>query len=170
MKIILFRGRPGTGKTTLSHLFAEQTNFPILRKDDFYDPISLYVNEHRDRNKLCHEILYSVLESNKHSDATFVLDFAFQNQSDFFIIKTWCIERNVELKSILVTCSDEKLWATRFNKRAENPAPNQLITNFEGLKNHYGNMEVISEAGELVVDTVESVESLLVLVRDFTSR
>lgn len=170
MKLILFRGRPGTGKTTLSHTLAGETHFSVLRKDDFYDPASLYIKEHQERNRLCHEILYSVLESNRHSDTTFILDFAFQNQSDFSSIKTWCTERRVELKSILVTCSDQKVWAARFNKRAEHPAPNQLITNFEALKKYYGTMEIVSESGELVVDTIEPVENILLQVRDFISK
>ncbi len=161
MKIILFRGRPGTGKTTLTHAFAEKTHFSILRKDDIYDPVSEYVKEHSDRNKLSHGILYKILESNIHSDATFILDFAFQNSSDYSIIKNWCAERNVQFKSVLVTCSDEKLWAERLDKRSENPTPNQLITSFEGFKKYYGTMHIEPEQDELVVDTVKSVEEII---------
>lgn len=167
MKIILFRGRPGSGKTTLSHAFAEKTHFPILRKDDFYDPVSNYIEEHQKRNILSHNILYKVLQSNTHTETTFILDFAFQTSNDYSLIKNWCIERGIEFKSILVTCSDEKVWAVRFNKRANNPAPNQLITNFDELKKHYGTMEIESEGNELMVDTVDSVEVLIQKVEKF---
>ena len=155
MKIILFRGRPGSGKTTLSHVFAGKTHFPILRKDDFYDPISNYIEEHQKRNILSHDILYKILQSNIHTETTFILDFAFQTPADYSLIKNWCIEGEIEFKSILVTCSNEKVWADRFNKRAENPLPNQLITNFDELKKHYGTMEIGAEENELVVDTSE---------------
>ncbi len=168
MRIILFRGRPGTGKTTLTHAFAEKTHFPILRKDDIYDPVSEYVNEHSERNKASHGILYKILESNVHSNSTFVLDFAFQNSSDYSIIKNWCMERDVEFKSVLVTCSDEKLWAERLDRRAENPTPNQLITSFEGFKKHYGTMYVEPEQGELVVDSVKPVEEIIQAVLEYT--
>lgn len=161
MKIILFRGRPGSGKTTITHAFAEKTHLPILRKDDFYDPITSYLDVHTDRNVLAHQIMYRVLESNIHSDIVFILDFAFQNEKDFSMIKNWCIEKNVNLQSILVTCSDEKVWAERFNKRAENPAPNQLITNFDELKKYYGTMQIIPNEGEQVLDTLKPVEVLL---------
>ncbi len=168
MKIILFRGRPGTGKTTLTHAFAEKSHFSILRKDDVYDPVSEYVKDHSDRNKLSHAILYKILESNIHSDTTFILDFAFQNPQDFLIIKNWCNERNVSFKSVLVTCSNESLWAERFNKRVDNPTPNQLITNFEDLKKHYGVMQLVPEQGELTVDTVQSIDTIMPKVLEYT--
>lgn len=167
MKIILFRGRPGSGKTTLTHAYATKTNLPIIRKDDLYDPIARFVPEQLNRNIISHDILYRILESNAHTDATFILDFGFQTPGDFAIIKRWCSNHNVKMKSIVVTCSDEKIWAERFNKRAENPAPNQLITNFEKLKEYYGDLKIAIEEGELLVDTVNAVDEIVDLVSDF---
>jgi tRNA uridine 5-carbamoylmethylation protein Kti12 len=167
MKIILFRGRPGSGKTTLTHAFADQVELPILRKDDIYDSVSEYVEDHGQRNVLSHAILYKILESNIHSDVTFVLDFAFQNLKDYSTINVWCKENDVKFKSILVTCSDESVWAERFNKRSENPAPNQLITNFDELKKYYGTMQIEAEEGELVVDTINPVGELVRYSRKF---
>lgn len=169
MKIILFRGRPGAGKTTVSHAFAEITHFPVLRKDDFYDPASVFLKDHGERNRLSHDTLYKILESNAHTNATFILDFAFQNEKDFSMIKDWCAEHNIELKSILVTCSDETTWAERFNKRAESPAPNQLITNFDELKKYYGFMQIEKEPEELLVDTKNSIKIILNEVLEYLS-
>lgn len=167
MKIILFRGRPGSGKTILTHAFTRVTHLPVIRKDDIYDSASGLITDHVNKNILSHSILYKILGSNIHSDTTFVLDFPFQNSKDYSIIKNWCVENNVVFKSILVTCSDEVLWAKRFNKRAENPAPNQLITNFDELKKHYGTMEMEAEEGELIVDTINSVDALVKIVKEF---
>ncbi len=161
MKLILFRGRPGTGKTTLTHAFAEKTNFPILRKDDMHDSVAKYIPEHSDRSRASFAVLYKILESNLHSNITFILDFSFQSSEDFSIIKNWCAERGAELRSILVTCSDEKVWAERFNKRALNPTPNQTITDFEELRKHYGTMQLSPEAGEIVIDTIMPVDEIL---------
>jgi predicted kinase len=168
MKIILFRGRPGTGKTTLSSAFAKHTNFPILRKDDVYDSVVGFVNEHDIRNKISHRVLYNILESNLKNNCIFVLDYAFQYPGDLQIIRKWCDERGVVLKSILVTCSDEKLWAERLKMRADNPAPNQLLTDFESFKKLYGTMQLYPETGELFVDTVNQTEKVLEQVIRFT--
>ncbi len=167
MKIILFRGRPGTGKTTLTHALGGRTHFPILRKDDIHDPVSMFIPEHVNRSKASYAVLYRILESNIHTDVTFILDFSFQTKGDFSVINDWCKERGVTLKSVLVTCTDEELWAERFNKRADNPAPNQTITNFEGLKKHYGTLQLALEEGELLIDTVRPIEGLLEEVAEF---
>ncbi|EHQ29939.1 AAA family ATPase [Mucilaginibacter paludis] len=156
MKLILFRGRPGTGKTLLSGLLSAQLNLPVIRKDDIYDGLSTLNPDHQQRNSATHHILYAVLKSNAPTTSTLLLDFPFQFDDDIAKLKNWCIENNVELKSIVVTCSDEELWASRFNKRAENPAPNQLITDFKLLKQRYGEMQLRPGPLELLIDTVNN--------------
>ncbi|MBI2121012.1 MAG: AAA family ATPase [Parcubacteria group bacterium] len=169
MKIILFRGRPGTGKTTLSNAFAKYVDFPVLRKDDVYDAAAEFVSEHDIRNKISHGVLYNILETNRKTNCTFILDYAFQYPGDIQIIRKWCNERGVVLKSILVTCSDEKLWAERLKMRAENPAPNQLLTDFESFEKLYGTMQLLPEEDELFVDTINSVGEILTQVIEFIS-
>lgn len=170
MKIILFRGRPGAGKTTVSNELAKKTSAPILRKDDIYDVAAQYVLEHQIRNKVSYGALYAILESNIGTDCVFILDYPFQSSEDVAIIENWCKERAIELKSIVVTCTDEELWAKRFNVRADNPLPNQLITNFEDLKKHYGTMQIIPQEDELLVDTVEPTSVVLEKVLDFIQK
>lgn len=167
MKIILFRGRPGAGKTTLSSILAKEINAPVLRKDDIYDVAAELLSTHQDCNKLSYNSLYQILASNTQTNCTFILDYPFQTTEDLAVIKNWCLERGVELKSILVTCTDEKLWADRFNVRSINPAPNQLITNFDTLKEHYGNIQITPEPTELLVDTAQDQDSILEVIRKF---
>jgi tRNA uridine 5-carbamoylmethylation protein Kti12 len=170
MKIILFRGRPGTGKTTLSEALAQQTNFSILRKDDIYDVTSVFIAEHDIRNKISYNALYKILESNSKNDLVFIVDYPFQYPGDLEIIKNWCIDKKVVLKSILVTCSDEKLWAQRFENRSKNPTPNQLITDFESFKKLYGTMQLPPEKDELFIDSINSLDSIIPQVIDFVKK
>ena len=62
-KIILFRGRAGTGKSTLSNELAKRINVPVLHKDDIYDTVAGFVKEHGSRNKICFDFLYFYLEN-----------------------------------------------------------------------------------------------------------
>ncbi len=167
MKLILFRGRPGTGKTTLSQAFAQRVNFPILRKDDVYDVTAEFITEHNARNKISYRALYKILESNTGNGSTFILDYPFQHPGDLDILRAWCADHKATLKSILVTCSDEKVWAQRLDERAKNPAPNQLITDFDSFKKLYGTMHLSPEADELCVDTVRSVEDIVANIVEF---
>ena len=45
-KVILFRGKAGVGKTTLSNESSKRLNIPVLRKDDIYDAVASYIEEH----------------------------------------------------------------------------------------------------------------------------
>ena len=167
MKVILFRGRPGTGKTLLSGLLAKRLNIVVLRKDDIYDNIAFLNAEHSLRNKATYNVLYTVLKSNECSASKIILDFPFQLEEDIDELAVWCHAHSVELKSILVTCSDEGLWAERFNKRAKSPAPNQLITDFEQLKSRYTTMQIKAHAGELLIDTVNSADENIAAIVTF---
>jgi predicted kinase len=169
MKIILFRGRPGAGKTTVSNICAKRMNLPVLRKDDIYDVVAESVAEHTIRSGISYCVLYKILESNAGSNATFVLDYPFHHPGDMEKIRVWCRVHKVILKSILVTCSDENVWAERLRERAKNPAPNQLLTDFESFKKLYGTMQLISEADELCIDTVYPIEDILSQVTEFVS-
>lgn len=160
-ELILFRGRPGVGKTTISDLLSAKLNIPIIRKDDFYDIIAEYNPDHEQRNRMSYGILYQLLETNSRVDQSLVLDFPFNKQEDMDRFKNWLQERGYMLKSILCVCSNEAIWAERFNQRQLNPLPNQLITDFQKLKQHYGDLRIEPMPDELVVDTVEPLETIL---------
>lgn len=52
MRIILFRGLPGVGKTYVSDVLALKINSLILRKDNLYDVIADDINNHEKSSKL----------------------------------------------------------------------------------------------------------------------
>jgi len=158
MKIILFRGRPASGKTTISKALGLRLALPVIHKDDIYDSLSSIIADHNIRNKAAHDILYAILESNTHADATIILDFPFQNSADFSIIESWCIQYQVILKSVLITCTNEHLWRERLILRSQHPLPNQLIYDFDELKSRYGSMHVEPHPLELMVDSALQLE------------
>lgn len=169
-EIILFRGRPGVGKTAVSDALSAHHNIPIIRKDDFYDVIAVFNPDHGQRNRMSYDILYRILDTNLRIQTRFILDFPFNRKEDMGRFKTWLEERGFKLKSILLVCSDEAIWAERFNKRQSNPMPNQLITDFQELKRHYGDLSIEPMSGELVVDTVASLDSILLRITAYLEK
>ena len=57
-KVILFRGMPGVGKTYLSTLLSKENKYTIIRKDDIYDIIYASIDSHKERNKVCYNLMY----------------------------------------------------------------------------------------------------------------
>lgn len=159
--IILFRGRPGVGKSTISDAFAEERKLSILRKDDIYDSAANYIEDSTIRNKVSYDSLFKIIDSNKHSGTSIIVDYPFQKDEEVINFKNYCKDRNVSLISVLVICSDRELWKERFNKRTENPAPNQLITDLDELERYYGDLVLKPLENEIVVDTTESIEIIL---------
>jgi len=167
MKIILFRGRPASGKTTISKALGLRMALPVIHKDDIYDSLSSVIAEHSIRNKAAHDILFSILESNTHANATVILDFPFQNSADFSIIESWCAQHKVILKSVLVTCTNEHLWRERLILRSQHPLPNQLIYDFDELKKRYGSMHVEPHPSELLIDSALLLEDSIRHIIDY---
>jgi adenylate kinase family enzyme len=166
-RIILFRGKAGTGKSTLSNELGKRLALPVLHKDDIYDSIAEYVLEHNLKNKICFDFLYRFLQTVIDSDSTIILDYGFNNIADVQRLKSWIEERNGELKTVLCTCSDELIWSKRLAERSANPLPNQLITNLSELKEHYMNFKTEYLEGELILDTIETQSSLIDKVEIF---
>jgi adenylate kinase family enzyme len=167
MRIILFRGRPGVGKTTLSSVISKRHHFPVLRKDDIYHVSAKQVDTHENRNDISYETIYKILEANVETDCTFILDCPFQYPGDLELIRTWCDTFKVQLRSILVTCSDEIMWAERIAQRDERPYNIHHFTDFERLKEFYGTMHLTPEPDELLVDTVHPIEASIKKIEDF---
>ncbi|PWK79679.1 putative kinase [Mucilaginibacter oryzae] len=167
MLLILFRGRPGTGKTTMSNLLSSKMEVPIIRKDDIYDQLVSLSSNHDLRNKATFDIIYSIIASNIHSSSTLIVDCPFQFEEDITSFRVWCRDRQVRLKTILVTCSDEHIWSERFKERAKNPAPNQLITDFEVFKKRYKIMQLQPDEDELLIDTIGPQDQNIKAVLDF---
>ncbi|WP_282941428.1 AAA family ATPase [Paenibacillus sp. RC67] len=166
-EIILLRGRPGVGKTTISNQLSSRLNLPVIRKDDFYDATAAYLKDHEQRNKICYGILFQFLETNKNVEGRWILDFPFNREDEMIRFKSFLNSQGYMLSSVLCVCSDETVWAERFNQRKQNPLPNQLITDFTELKAYYGNLSIQSIQDELTVDTVETLDSILEKIMSF---
>ncbi|SDD49605.1 Predicted kinase [Paenibacillus sp. UNCCL117] len=166
-RIILFRGKAGTGKSTLSNELARILQLPVLHKDDIYDSVAGFVPEHSSRNQICFDILYRFLEHTIGANAAVILDFGFNNLEDVGRLEGWIEARGGELIKIRCVCSDETVWSDRLAVRKARPLPNQLITSLSGLKEHYKNSGPDFIEDELIVDTSVPLESSLQHIRSF---
>jgi len=160
-KVIVFRGKAGVGKTTISTEVGKKLNIQILRKDDIYDSIAGYINDHEMRNRACYDTLYKIIETNISNGIDVIVDAGFHYLSQALQFKTWVLSKNAIFVPLLCVCSDEEIWAERFNRRSINPQPNNLITDFEQLKLHYEELKTEPLENEIILDTVNGIDELV---------
>lgn len=154
MKLTLFRGRPGTGKTTQAHKFAQEQGLCVISKDLFYDTLAQSQSlSDAERNPLSYQLLFNFLEENKNNNSHVVIDFPFQKVQEITSFQERCNSLRIELDLVLVICSDHELWGKRLRARSDNPKPNQIITTLDGFRELYGTLEIEPLFGERVVDT-----------------
>ena len=158
--IILFRGKPGVGKTTLSTAVATQLGIGLLHKDDIYDSLYDSVPDHQSRNAICETIIKKLLHKHILLGADIILDHSLHYPDHIHGFQTWVKNQGGHLVSMLVICSDENIWKARFEQRKLNPAPNQQITDFEALRRHYGSLHTEPLEEELVLDSIEALPIL----------
>jgi hypothetical protein len=152
-KIILFRGLPGVGKSFIANETAKILKIAIVKKDDIYDCIHLEISKMANRNEICYNIIYKIIETNLLSNTDLIIDCPFKDHEELKKLSLFINERNGQLKSILCNCSDPDVWEERFNKSKIKPEPNNSITDFNELKNTYVNLALEKYDDELVVDT-----------------
>lgn len=158
--IILFRGKPGVGKTTLSNSVAQSLNIAIIRKDDVYDSLASAISEHFDRNTLCTQIMKKMILTQIKNETSVIIDNTLHYPNQIQDFQEWVRQKGGKLISILVMCSDEEIWKERFNKRKLSPQPNNLITDFDELKKHYKQLYTEPMTNELVLDSVKQIDEL----------
>ncbi len=163
-KVILLRGRPCTGKTTISDIVSREFSIPILRKDDFYDALCNNLNTHSERNEILYSVMHSVIKTNLINNVDLIIDTTYYGE--FYTNFVNLVERyNGKLFSFLCICSDTKEWSKRIEKRKIMPLPNQQITDLEAIKKHYGTLQAEIYQGEYLLDSINPTTILMDQIR-----
>ena len=68
------------------------------------------------RKVVSYDYLYNFLRINKNFEGNLLVDYPFRDQW-LANLQEFCKESDIDLNTILVICSDKKLWKERFNQR-----------------------------------------------------
>jgi tRNA uridine 5-carbamoylmethylation protein Kti12 len=162
-KIILLRGKAGVGKTFISNELGKRLNIPIIRKDDIFDTVFNYISDNVLINNMCYEMIFKIVQTNLRINADIIIDCPFHFNNQLLDLKKRIENDKGVFKPILCICSNETVWAERFNLRKANPSPNNIITEFKEMKQHYINkgIESIPIEGELILDSINDIDELM---------
>lgn len=165
--LYIFRGKSATGKTLLSSMLSKKLNIFVLRKDDIFDPLSVHLSNNSINNSACYDILASITQKNIDNKVDVIIDIALPHNEYYNMFLSKLNLNDVKVFSFLCDCSDEELWLSRWEKRFENPLPNQHFESLEEIKNHYSKMNISLMENECYIDSIHDTEKLLSKILSF---
>jgi len=157
------------GKTYISDRLAKVLRMSVIRKDDIFDSLVNYIEDIPTRHEASINVLNELIDTNINNGSDMIIDCPLHNNERLLRLIDAYELRGAILKPILVICTDNRLWAERFNMRKINPLPNQIITDFHDMMKHYDRRAIVTEAidNELVIDGSKDCESVIQLIEAY---
>ena len=169
-KLIIFRGKSATGKTFLSSKVSENLNIFVVRKDNIFDPISVSISDNSLNNKICYDIMVSLVQENLDSNIDIILDVSLANTDYYKLFLSKINYSSHTLISFLCGCSDESIWISRWKERLKNPLPNRLFKSIDEMVTHYKNMNIELLDDENYIESCNDIEKNIELAISIISQ
>lgn len=160
-KIIIFRGKAATGKTTLSDLVSSRLHIPVLRNDDVLDRMFEYLEgQFLYKNKVAYDILTSLININLDNDIDLVVDVGLVDNPSFLHFFEQLKVKGHEVHQFFCSCSDIVEWRRRLGQRLSNPHRHWLFDNVEDYERYFNGCKTSVLLTETVLDSKKGVEEL----------
>ena len=161
MKIYFFRGKSATGKTTLTNMLSSKINVPILRKDDIFDTLSVYMENIPALNSASYDILAKQIQTCIDNNSDIIVDVALQDSKSIETFLSKINFKSAQIYRFLCDCSDDSIWLARWEQRLKNPLPNQYLKSIDEIVEHYSKCEIKPLNDELILDSALPTDELL---------
>jgi predicted kinase len=115
--LILFAGMPGSGKTTLCHLLAQELRIPVFSKDR----VQLVLQQRglvKENTGDGYFVILSQAEEHLNLGMSIILDATFPLHHLRIVASDIAKQRGAHFKAIYCSCSDDRVWRERMEKRS----------------------------------------------------
>lgn len=169
MKLIVFSGLPGTGKSTLAEMLGKQLSIPVFAKD-WLEAVMLRSGLQSASNEQAlgyvgYELLAMLAERQLMLNQSVILDSVAGTNSIRTTWKELSQQYGADWRVVECVCSDESLHRSRLSVRERNiPGWHELKwANVEKVKQHY---QPWSE-DRLVLDMSNSIDENISRVKSY---
>jgi predicted kinase len=128
--MIMMKGHPATGKSTLARVLARHLMWPLIDKDDIKDH-TLHMPS---GNEIAYEVAWQIAETQLAIGVGVVVDTPLSYEIAYRKGCTVAARQGVPFL-IVETRLDEKRWRTRFEQRSTLEEPTHKISNWRDMQN-----------------------------------
>ena len=131
MQLVMFKGFPGSGKSTLSRALSRQLRWPIIDKDDVKDMFSKQVPN---AGALAYDVMLNIVRRQLLQGLDVICDSPFTHLITYEYAQKMAEETYAQLVVVECFCSDELLWSQRINARKTYGLPFHHMIDWETLQ------------------------------------
>jgi predicted kinase len=127
----MFKGFPGSGKSTLSRAVSRQLHWPLIDKDDVKDMFSEQVP---DAGGLAYNVMLNIVRRQLLQGLDVICDSPMTHRITYEQAQNIAQKTHAQLVIIECFCSDEHLWSQRINARKTYGLPAHHVIDWETLQ------------------------------------
>ncbi len=162
MWLIVMRGLPGCGKSTIARALSKQLGWPIIDKDDIKDILDGHTPE---AGGLSYETMFNVARRQLLQGLNVICDSPITFSASYHKAQSIAAETNASLVIVECTCSDEQKWRQRINGRKQLKLPAHHQKDWDVLQTNRTHMEnemnyPISNP-RIIVDTIRPLDEIV---------
>ncbi len=133
MQLIMFKGFPGSGKSTLSRALSRQLHWPLIDKDDVKDMLSELVP---DADGLAYDVMLNIVRRQLLQGLNVICDSPLTHLVTYEQAQHITQKTHADLAIVECFCSDERLWSERVNARKSYGLPSHHMIDWETIQEY----------------------------------
>lgn len=159
MQLVMLKGFPGSGKSTLGRALSRQLHWPLIDKDDVKDMFSEQVP---DAGGLAYDVMLNIVRRQLLQGLDVICDSPLTHLITYERSQYIANETQASLVIVECFCSDELVWSQRINARKEHSLPAHHMVDWERVQ-AYHHQQLVEASypithPHLLVDTVRPLE------------
>lgn len=158
--LIILRGKPGTGKSTIANALARELRTALIDKDDIKDAIDETFPDFN-TGGIAYESMLRLVERNLRSGIDVICDSPLTFTDLYDRLCEMARSHGHQVRVIRLVCRDEVIWQKRLEGRSDLPSHRAIKLTVE-MKNAEIKY-VVSD--ECIIDTSHSLETCLNEIR-----
>ncbi len=160
-RLLVMRGLPGSGKSTLSRALSKRLGWPIIDKDDIKDILDGHTSG---AGGLAYETMFNVARRQLLQGLNVICDSPLTFSMSYEKARLIAATTYASLVIVECTCSDEQAWSQRINGRRQLQLPAHHQTDWDKLRANRARIESemnypISDP-QIIIDTIRPQDEI----------